>query len=47
MPAGYEERDLSPMSALMGGAGKQNGDGKQGVDANAIMKMLQEQMKKQ
>jgi hypothetical protein len=47
LPAGFEERDLSPMSALMGAGGKQNGDGKQGVDANAIMKMLQEQMKKQ
>jgi hypothetical protein len=48
LPAGYAERDLSPLGALMGGgATKQEGGSKQGVDANAIMKMLQEQMKKQ
>ena len=48
VPAGYEERDINPMNAMMGGAkSKKDGGTQQNIDGNAIMKLLQEQMKKQ
>ena len=48
VPAGYEERDLNPMNAMLGGGkSKKDGGSQQNIDGNAIMKMLQEQMKQQ
>ncbi|MCX7010828.1 MAG: DUF4412 domain-containing protein [Kiritimatiellaeota bacterium] len=45
LPEGYTEQENNPMAALMGG-GKKSGSGGKGGD-NPLLKMLQEQMKKQ
>ena len=47
LPTDYEERNLSPFGAQMGGSpSKQSGAAQQGGD-NPFLKMLQEQLKKQ
>ena len=43
LPAGYTEQENNPMAALMGGGKKAGGKG----DDNPLLKMIQEQLKKQ